>query len=169
MPINLERLFDVIDKIKTWVFAFFAAPFILKLVLDFFGIKPMGALSVVLEHQTVLVIGIFASFALVFKVAHDGRTRLQEWRKYRIPPLEKLTDQQRQYLIGIFNSGSYSVKVHIDTSSQQWFRELDEKNYMEFIQPLMMLGGDPYLPYIMTSKGWKRVEQYVRNSPAQNN
>ena len=169
MSINLERLIGVIHKIETWVLAGLAGPFILKLVLDFFGIKPTDVVSVVLANQTVLVIGIFASFALVFKVVHDGRTKLQEWRKYRIPPLEKLTDQQRQYLIGIFNSGSYSVKVHIDTSSQQWFRELEEKNYMEFIQPLMMLGGDPYLPYIMTSKGWKRVEQYVRNSPAQNN
>ena len=65
MSISLERLIDVIDKIKSWVLAGLAAPFISKLVLDFFGIKPMGALSVVLEHQTVLVIGIFASSLLI--------------------------------------------------------------------------------------------------------
>ena len=168
MPISLERLIDVIDKIKTWVLAGLAAPFISKLVVDFSGIKLMGALSSVLEHQTVLVIGIFASFALVFKVVHDGSTKLQEWKKYRVPPLEKLTDRQRQYLIGVFNSGSFSVRVHTNISDQQWFRELTEKGYMEFIHPLIMFGGNPYLPYNMTSKGWKRVEQYVNKSPAQN-
>ena len=168
MPINFERLIDVIDKIKTWVFAALAAPFISKLVVDFSSIKPTDVMSVVLENQTVLVIGIFASFALVFKVMHDGNTKLQEWRKYRVPPFEKLTDQQRQYLIDIFNSGSYRVEVHTNTSSQQWFRELDEKGYMEFIQPLVMAMGDLYLPYNITSKGWKRVEQYVRKSLAQN-
>ena len=62
MSINLERLIDVIDKIKTWVLAGLAAPFISKLVVDFCGIELMGALSSVLEHQTVLVIGIFATF-----------------------------------------------------------------------------------------------------------
>ena len=165
MPINLERLFDVIDKIKTWVLAGLAAPFILKLVLDFFGIKPMGALSVVLEHQTVLVIGIFASFALVFKGMHDGSTKLQEWRKYRVPPLEKLTARQRQYLIHVFNSESFKVEVHTNTYCQQWFRELEEKNYMEYIQPLVRIMDNPYSTYCMTSKGWKRVKQYVRIIP----
>ena len=166
MLTSLERLIDVIHKIENWVFAGFAAPFILKLVLDFFGFKPTDAVSVVLENQIVLGIGIFASSTLVFKV---GNTKLQEWRKYRVPPLAKLTDQQRQYLIGVFNSGSYRDKVHTNTSSQQWFRELKEQGYMEFIHsPITIVGGDPYLPYNMTSKGWKRVEQYVRKSPAQN-
>ena len=168
MSINLERLIDVIDKIKTWVLAGLAAPFISKLVVDFSGIKLTGALSSVLEHQTVLVIGIFASFALVFKGMHDGNTKLQEWRKYRVPPLEKLTDRQRQYLIHVFNSGSLRVEVHTNTFCQQWFRELEEKNYMEYIQPLVRTMGDPYSTYYMTSKGWKRVEQYVRKSPAEN-
>ena len=168
MSINLERLIDVIDKIKTWVLAGLAAPFISKLVVDFCGIKLMGALSSVLEHQTVLVIGIFASFALVFKVMHDGNTKLQEWRKYRVPPLEKLTDRQRQYLIDVFNTGSLRVEVHTNTSCQQWFRVLEEKNYMEYIDPVIIAGGDPYSTYYMTSKGWKRVEQYVRKSPAKN-
>ena len=164
MSISLERLIDVIDKIKTWVLAGLAAPFISKLVLDFFGIKPMGALSVVLENQTVLVIGIFASFALVFKGMHDGSKKLQEWRENRVPTLDKLTIRQRQYLVDVFNTGSFRVKVHEDNFRQQWFRELKEKKYME----LVVIGGDSYSTYYITSKGWKRVEQYVRKSPAQN-
>ena len=164
MSISLERLIDVIHKIENWVFAGLAAPFISKLVLDFFGIKPMDAALSVLENQTVLVIGIFSSFALVFKGVHDGRTKLQEWRKYRVPPLKKLTDRQRQYLINLFDFGSYRVRVHRDTSYQQWFRELEEKKYIK----LGLVERGSSLTYYITSKGWKRVEQYVRKSPAQN-
>ena len=167
MPISLERLIDVFHKIQTWVLAGLAAPFISKLVLDFFAIKPMGALSV-LEHQTVLMIGIFAFCVLVFKGMRDGSTKLQEWRKYRVPTLDKLTDRQRRYLIDVFNTGSYIVEVHTGNSGQQWFRELKEKGYMEYIQPLMRVVGDQYSTYLMTSKGWERVEQYVRKSPSQN-
>ena len=168
MPINFERLIDVIHKIQTWVIAALAAPFIFKLVVEFSSIKLTGVLSSALEHQTVPVIGIFASSALVFKGIHDGRTKLQEWRKHRVPILDKLTDRQRQYLIDIFNTGSPRVEVHENTFRQQWFRELEEKIYMEYIQPLVGVMGDPYSTYYMTSKGWKRVEQYVRKSPAQN-
>ena len=154
MSINLERIIDAIDKIKTWVLAFLAGPFIFKLVVDFSGIKLTGVLSSALEHQTVLVIGIFASFALVFKGMHDGITKLQEWRKYRVPPLKKLTDRQRQYLIHVFNTGSLRVEVDTNTYSQQWFKELGGKNYMEYIQHSI---------FYVTPKGWKRVEQYVKN------
>ena len=158
----LKLVLTKIHKIKWWVLAAFAAyPVILLVLIASSTIQ--SATNLIVEQLTnnfLVQIGLIALFLLFFKCVEFTTAKL----KNRVAPFKKLNVQQQQYLLQIYQTGSPRVKVHQNTSRMQWFRELEVKNYMKHVSLPILIGGDPYSIYYVSSKGWKKIENYKNST-----
>ena len=161
MSISLDRLIDVIDKIKTWVLAGLAIPFVTKLATDYYAIKATGAL-VWLENPIFLGISGFSICLLVSKLTAAGAQRIGEWIKNRVPPFEKLADNQKQFLIDGYQTGEQKLKVERKIYKKRWLKELEEKNYIKRHSGRLVEEMDkPTSTYYITKSGYLKIATFL--------
>ena len=165
MPSNIDRMTEfltVIQKVKWWMLAAFATPFVIKTLMEIFSIKPDVALPV-LDIQLVQMIGIFSFFILVYKSIDNCQTLVREHSKKRVTcGIDKLTSQQTQLLLGAFRSGQRSISVGPEIFNERWFERLTESNYIEFFfSPDVKRLHPSNLTFYVTVNGWKRLEKHV--------
>ena len=167
MSTNIDRITDflsVVQRVKWWVLAAFATPFVIETLMEIFSTKPDVALPV-LENQLVQMIGIFSFFILVYKSIDNCQTLVREHSKKRITcGIDKLTSQQTQFLLDVFRSGQRSISVGPKIFNERWFEKLTESNYIEFFFSPQALRLHPSnLTFYVTVNGWKRLEKHVGN------
>ena len=167
MPSNIDRITDfltIVQKVKWWMLAAFATPFVIKTLMEIFRYKSDVALPV-LDIQLVQLIGIFSFFILVFKSIDNCQTLVREHSKKRITcGIDKLTSQQSQFLLDVFRSGQRSISVGSIIFNERWFEKLTESNYIEFFFSPQALRLHPSnLTFYVTVNGWKRLEKHVEN------
>ena len=132
--------------------------------MEIFRIKPDVELPV-LEFQLVQLIGISSFFILVYKSIDNCLTLVRAHIKKRVTcRIDKLTSQQRQFLLDVFRSGQRSISVGPKIFNERWFERLTESNYIEFFfSPQLKRLHPSNLTFYVTVNGWKRLEKYVGN------
>ena len=79
---------------------------------------------------------------------------LHLWWKFRPPPFNKLTEQQQDYLLRIFRTGSRHTEVHNYDANQGWFEELGKKELHGMCRSRIL----PFRLYILRCD-FKRLEK----------
>ena len=167
MPFNIDRITEfltVVQRVKWWILAASATPFVIKTSMEIFRYKPDVAIPV-LENQLVQVIGIFSFFILVFKTIDNCLTLVRELNNKRVTcGIDKLTSQQIQFLLEVFRSGQRRISVGPEIFNERWFEKLTESNYIEdFFSPEVKRLHPSKLTFCVTVIGWKRLEKHVGN------
>lgn len=98
--------------------------------------------------------GLFCFFLIIFQRI-DTIIKSCKYRVLR--NFNKLSDQQREFLINIFHSGNRHTERLERQDIPRWLEELAEWNYLEIV---LQGGGSKGLHYriTITARGWKHLE-----------
>lgn len=117
--------------------------------------------NVVVAAWIVLVLSGF----LLFFRSLDRAPRI--WRKYHEGKVQRrfsrLSDRQREYLLGKFESGRRSFGIPVFYGKDRWFEELQDWNYLEYVAPMIITGDTPYT-YNITRAGWQEIQRFQEKS-----
>ena len=150
------KILTALHMVPWWVLGAFAS-----IALFNYLVTPLQFM----DHLLAQGIGVLAIALLLFKVTDKSFRILHQWWQDRPTSFKSLTNQQKNFLLEIFHTGSRSTKIHTDDSNQRWFEALEEMNYIELnVGPVMFISDDGYSTYYVTSKGWKKIERYVKKS-----
>ena len=72
---------------------------------------------------------------------------------------EKLSNQQKDQLIKVFNTGQRSFQLPESFGTPRWLEELESWNYITHqVSPIFVSGMPSF--YSITVNGWKQVEKH---------
>ena len=148
----------VIHKVDWWVSAAIAVAAALVLALAHFDAPWFGQLP----STTAIVIGgvgILFFCLLVFRLiglTYDAVRKRRSGRVHR--GINKLSDQQREFLMRIFQRGSRNFELHSGFGSPRWFEELKNWKYIEWHSPIIWTVDTPRY-YSITEDGWRQLEK----------
>lgn len=75
-------------------------------------------------------------------------------------PLNAVSEQQREMLLGVYNTGTRSFQRY-DRSTPRWIEELSEWGYIRR-EPSFIITADSPDYYSMTEAGWAHIERAIR-------
>lgn len=148
----------VIQKVDWRVSAAISVAAALVLALAHFDVLWFGKLP---SSAAIAIggVGILFLCVLVFRLiglAYDAVQKIRSGRVRR--GIDKLSDHQREFLMGIFMRGSRYFELPMGTGSQRWLEELRNWNYIER-QPSYFFTADTPDYYLITEDGWRQLEK----------
>ena len=72
--------------------------------------------------------------------------------------INKLSDQQKEFLMQIFMRGSRDFQIPADFGSPRWLEELRNWHYIELHSTIMFTADSPDF-YSITEDGWRQLEK----------
>ena len=75
----------------------------------------------------------------------------------------RLSDRQREYLLGRFESGSRRFEIPAGSTKPRWFEELQDWKYIEWVSPVVIVRGMSDTYYI-TRAGWQEIQRFQEKS-----
>ena len=142
-----------IQKIDWWISAAIVAASSIMLYLVYLGVPWFKNLPPVFLG-IIGSAGLLCFFLIIFRCID---TIIKSCRYRVLRNFNKLSDQQREYLINIFHTG----KRHTERLERQyiprWLEELAEWNYLEIVLQGVGSKGQRYRITI-TERGWRQLE-----------
>ena len=134
-----------LQRVPWWVFAGIAFGMACLRILGHSGIWIDGP-------------GIIAFCLLVFLALDHWLER----RKNRIRRrFKRLSEEQREFLIRHYKSGSRRIGLLEPASSARWIEELLKWNYIKWISPVILVPAT--YTYYITEQGWQEIKRSFPN------
>ena len=148
-----------IQKIEWWVSASFAATALTILTLRKLDVLLFGQLSPTVA-AIVGIAGVLSFFLFILRLVDDARKAFKRRRESRVQmKFGRLSDQQKNQLTKVFNTGERSFKMPASFGTPRWLEELESWNYITHqVSPIFVSGMPSY--YSITVDGWKQIEKF---------
>ena len=138
-----SRWLDAIDKVSWWVLAGIAVSCWITL-----GFRASGFLTI--RSSALWILFLAGALPLCLLIAR-GIDIWYKILKERPCKFSKLTKEQQEFLIGQVKTGDRFIYGSDEFSSQHWYKELRDLNY---------IGSYDHI----SRRGWKKVEEHMKFS-----
>ena len=155
--------FTVVRKAEWWLVAAVATTAAVVLALAHFNVSWFADLPATVAAGTAIV-GVLAFFLLVFKCVDEAWIAIRNSRASRVRRrAKKLSQEQREFLMSKYSSGSRSFTLPASFGSPRWLEELQNWNYIKWHSPLMLTPDSPDY-FSITEAGWRELDKWHRKS-----